>query len=155
MKGIDTALSKFSIEELRELAGILSEKGLGSLEITDGGYSLKMTAPGLIAAGEIAVVPPTPYAAPVPAVQEDPLPDGSIVTSPIVGVFYRAQSPEAEPFVKVGSRVAAGDVLCIVEAMKLMNEITAEFDGEVVEVFAENGDIVDCGRPLFRIKELT
>jgi len=153
MKGIDTELSKFSIEELRELAGILSEKGLGSIEITDGEYSLKMTAPTFSAVGEIVAAPMASVIA-APSIEQETVPDGSIVASPIVGVFYRAQSPESEPFVKVGSRVSVGDVLCIVEAMKLMNEITAEFDGEVVEVLVENGEVVDCGKPLFRIKEL-
>ena len=152
MKGIDTELSKFSIEELRELAGILSEKGLGSIEIADGEYSLKMTAPTFTASGDIIAAPMVSAIA-APPIEEEIVPDGSLVVSPIVGVFYSAQSPESEPFVKVGSRVAVGDVLCIVEAMKLMNEITAEFDGEVVEVLAENGEVVDCARPLFRIKE--
>ncbi|CDA61659.1 acetyl-CoA carboxylase biotin carboxyl carrier protein subunit [Clostridium sp. CAG:169] len=72
--------------------------------------------------------------------------------SPMVGVFYSAPSPQSKPFVEVGSRVKKGDVLCIVEAMKLMNEITAELDGEIVEVGAASGDVVEYGQTLFRIQ---
>lgn len=72
--------------------------------------------------------------------------------SPMVGVFYSAPSPQSKPFVEVGSRVKKGDVLCIVEAMKLMNEITAELDGEIVEVCAASGDVVEYGQTLFRIQ---
>ncbi|MFQ9859895.1 MAG: acetyl-CoA carboxylase biotin carboxyl carrier protein [Evtepia gabavorous] len=74
------------------------------------------------------------------------------VTSPMVGVFYAAPAENAEPFVKVGDRVKRGQTLCIVEAMKLMNEIMAELDGEIVEVCVQNGQVVDFGCPLFRIK---
>ena len=73
------------------------------------------------------------------------------IKSPIVGVFYAAASPDAKPFVEIGSRVKKGDVVCIVEAMKLMNEITAEFDGEVVDVCVHNGDVVEYGQPLFKL----
>ena len=75
-----------------------------------------------------------------------------IVKSPMVGTFYSKSSPTAEPYVKVGSKVKKGDILCIVEAMKLMNEIESEFDGEIVEVCVNDGDMVDFGRPLFKIK---
>ena len=149
-------MNNFSIEELRELADILREKGLGSLEITSGDYSLRMTAPSFAQPvrtmySEEQQVPG--YAEPAAQTVNVPL-EGRIVTSPIVGVFYNSPSPDSDAFVEVGSRVSAGDTLCIVEAMKLMNEITAEFDGEVLEVMAASGDMVDYGRPLFRIKEL-
>ena len=86
--------------------------------------------------------------------QENPKPqqEGHKVLSPMVGVFYSAPSPQSKPFVEVGSRVKKGDVLCIVEAMKLMNEITAELDGEIVEVCAASGDVVEYGQTLFRIQ---
>ncbi len=73
------------------------------------------------------------------------------VKSPMVGVFYAAPSPDAEPFVQVGSKVKKGDVLCIIEAMKLMNEITAEQDGEIVDICVQNGDVVEYGQTLFKI----
>ena len=75
------------------------------------------------------------------------------VTSPLVGVFYASPSPDAEPFVKVGSMVKKGDVLCIVEAMKLMNEIVAEQDGTVVDICAHNGDVVEFGQTLFKLSK--
>ena len=75
-----------------------------------------------------------------------------VVKSPMVGTFYSKSSPDAEPYVEVGSKVKKGDILCIVEAMKLMNEIESEFDGEIVEVCVNDGDMVDYGKPLFKIK---
>ena len=76
----------------------------------------------------------------------------NVVKSPMVGTFYSKSSPNAKPYVEVGQKVKKGDILCIVEAMKLMNEIESEFDGEVVEVCACDGDMVDYGKPLFKIK---
>ena len=73
------------------------------------------------------------------------------IKSPMVGIFYAAPSPEAEPFVKVGSKVKKGDTLCIIEAMKLMNDVVAETDGEIVEICAENGSLVEFGQILFKI----
>ena len=84
-----------------------------------------------------------------PAKAED---NEKIVTSPMVGTFYSKSSPKAEPYVKVGQKVKKGDILCIVEAMKLMNEIESEFDGEVVEICVKNEDMVEYGTPLFKIK---
>ena len=75
-----------------------------------------------------------------------------IVKSPMVGTFYSKSSPKAEPYVKVGQKVKKGDILCIVEAMKLMNEIESEFDGEIVEVCVNDGEMVDYGKPLFKIR---
>ena len=78
--------------------------------------------------------------------------DYKVVKSPMVGTFYSKSSPKAKPYVEVGSKVKIGDILCIVEAMKLMNEIESEFDGEVVEVCVKDGDMVDYGKPLFKLK---
>ncbi len=78
--------------------------------------------------------------------------DLKIITSPMVGTFYEASSPKQPPIVKVGDKVKKGDVLCIIEAMKLMNEIESEFDGEIVEICVRNEEIVDFGKPLFKIK---
>ncbi len=77
---------------------------------------------------------------------------GNVVKSPMVGTFYSKSSPTAEPFVKVGSKIKKGDTLCIIEAMKLMNEIESEFDGEVVEILVKDEEMVDYGKPLFVIK---
>ncbi len=78
--------------------------------------------------------------------------DGNIVKAPMVGTFYAKSSPESEPYVKIGQNVKKGDVLCIVEAMKLMNEIESEFDGEIVEILVKDGETVEYGEPLFIIK---
>ena len=78
--------------------------------------------------------------------------DCKIVKSPMVGTFYSKSSPKADPYIKVGQKVKKGDILCIVEAMKLMNEIESEFDGEIVEICVNDGEMVDYGKPLFKIK---
>lgn len=76
----------------------------------------------------------------------------NIITSPIVGTFYKSQGPNSDPFVNVGSRIKKGDVVCIIEAMKLMNEIQSDFDGEIVEILVENEQMVEYGQPLFKLK---
>lgn len=88
----------------------------------------------------------------LPIAQETKKIEGNIVKSPMVGTFYLKSSPTAEPFVEIGSKVKKGDTLCIIEAMKLMNEIESEFDGEVVEILVKDADMVDYGKPLFVIK---
>ena len=78
--------------------------------------------------------------------------EGNIIKSPMVGTFYAKPSPDSEPYVEVGKNVKKGDVVCIIEAMKLMNEIESEFDGEIVEILVKDGEPVEYGKPLFRIK---
>ncbi len=78
--------------------------------------------------------------------------EGNIVKAPMVGTFYLKPSPDSEPYVQIGQKVKKGDVLCIIEAMKLMNEIESEFDGEIAEVLLKDGEAVEYGKPLFRIK---
>ena len=93
-----------------------------------------------------------PSAAPVPAAVDEPEVELAVVKSPIVGTFYRSAEPGAAPFVEVGQRVRKDEVLCIIEAMKLMNEITSEYDGEIVSVYVDNGKPVQYGERLFAIK---
>ena len=104
----------------------------------------------------VVAAPPAPAAAPAPAPakapEKAPEKPGHVVTSPFVGTFYRAPSPDAAPFVDVGTVVKKGQVLCIVEAMKLMNEIEAEVDGKVAEIFVQNATPVEFGEKLFRIE---
>ena len=88
----------------------------------------------------------------LPLVQEVKKTEGKVVKSPMVGTFYLKSSPTSEPFVEIGNKVKKGDTLCIIEAMKLMNEIESEFDGEIVEILVKDGDMVDYGKPLFVIK---
>ena len=77
--------------------------------------------------------------------------EGKIITSPMIGIFYAKPSPDSKPFVEVGSTISKGDTVCIIEAMKLMNEIESEFSGKIVEVLVNNGEMVDYGKPLFRV----
>ena len=131
------------LQQIKELALLMQQTGLTSLHLTE----------GAVCAQPIQTECPQPPQE-VAKPQENPKPqqEGHKVLSPMVGVFYSAPSPQSKPFVEVGSRVKKGDVLCIVEAMKLMNEITAELDGEIVEVCAASGDVVEYGQTLFRIQ---
>jgi acetyl-CoA carboxylase biotin carboxyl carrier protein len=114
---------------------------------TDGPVPAMVAAPALPAAASAA---PAAETGARPAAVAPP--EGHVIKSPIVGTFYRANSPSARPFVEVGDRVKKGQVLCIVEAMKLMNEIESECDGEVLEVLVANGQPVEYGEPLFRVR---
>ncbi|MDD3244189.1 MAG: acetyl-CoA carboxylase biotin carboxyl carrier protein [Eubacteriales bacterium] len=141
------------IELIKELAMLVREMELGSLEVEEGDVKIRIQG-ALSPAGIPAAPIAAPSAAPAPAPQEDAGMDFNAihtVTSPMVGVFYAAVSPEKPPFVQVGSKVKKGDVLCIIEAMKLMNEITCDRDGEVVDICAGNGDVVEYGQTLFKI----
>lgn len=145
------------IDDIRLLAEIMKEQELTSLEWSHEGESLKLTRtqPGCggTASAPQATVQAVAAAASasvtLPAAREE---EGFFVEAPMVGVLYLAPSPESAPFVKVGDSVKQGDVLCIIEAMKLMNEITAEQDGVVTGIEAANGQIVEFGQPLFRLK---
>lgn len=138
--------------DIRKYANLMSELGLTGLEITENDRVVRLErAPAPVApVRETVTLPAAPAAA--PAVPAAPAAEGVEVTSPMVGVFYAAPAENAEPFVKVGDHVKRGQTLCIVEAMKLMNEIVAETDGQIVEICAQNGQVVDFGCPLFRIK---
>lgn len=138
--------------EIRKYANLMRELGLTGLEITENDRVVRLErAPAPAAPVRETVAVPAAPAAPAPTAPAAAA-EGVEITSPMVGVFYAAPAENAEPFVKVGDRVRRGQTLCIVEAMKLMNEIMAEMDGEIVEVCAENGQVVDYGCPLFRIK---
>ncbi|HLV60551.1 MAG TPA: acetyl-CoA carboxylase biotin carboxyl carrier protein [Fredinandcohnia sp.] len=118
------------------------------LTIRRGKEAVVATAAAPVVTVEAAAAPAPAPAAAAPAPTEKP---GHIVTSPFVGTFYRAPSPESPPFVEVGQTVQKGQTLCIVEAMKLMNEIEAEVSGTIAEILVENGEPVEFGQPLFRI----
>lgn len=141
--------------DIRKYANLMSELGLTGLEITENDRVVRLErAPAPVAPVRETVTLPASAPAAAPASPAAPAAEGVEVTSPMVGVFYAAPAENAEPFVKVGDHVKRGQTLCIVEAMKLMNEIMAEMDGEIVAVCAENGQLVDFGCPLFRIKAL-
>ena len=133
--------------DIRKYANLMSELGLTGLEVTENDRVVRL---------ERNPAPQT--AAPVQTIQVGDVPQSAAnedlieISSPMVGVFYAAPAEDADPYVQVGDRVKKGQTLCIVEAMKLMNEIVAETDGQIVEICAQNGQVVDFGCPLFRIK---
>ena len=147
---------KFEIEYIEKLAKVLSDNSLTEISLEDGEQAITIRkeligAPVVTAAAASApaAVAPQP-AAPAPA-KED-VKKGKPLTSPMVGTFYTAPSPDAKPFVEVGQTVKQGDVVCIVEAMKLMNEIESEISGTVTEICVKNGQPVEFGQTLMYIE---
>jgi len=141
--------SAVDLETVRELAEIIGEYGLSEVEIDPSGrVRVSRVLGGGAVGGPIASAPsPIALAPQVEAAAES----GTFVTSPFVGTFYRAPSPEAPAFVDVGAPVRKGQVVCIVEAMKLMNEIESEADGKIAEILVKNGEHVEYGQKLFRV----
>ena len=146
----------FNIDEIKELMALLEDSSLAVLEVEQGDCKVRLKKPAAtVAAMAPAAAPaaaPTPAAAPAPAPAAAPAESGKTINAPIVGVFYAAPSPTADPYVSVGKKVKKGDVVCIIEAMKCMNEIQAEEDGEITAVLATNGELVEYGQPLFSIQ---
>lgn len=154
------------LRKLKTLIDLVSESGVAELEITEGDDRVKIVnrvgaapvaaaAPAVIATPVVASA--APAAGPAPAVAAEPAAapvaaeDTRTINSPMVGTFYRAPSPGAKPFADVGQKVKAGDTVCIIEAMKLLNEIETEYDGVIKEILVENGQPVEFGQPLFVI----
>jgi acetyl-CoA carboxylase biotin carboxyl carrier protein len=149
------------LDAVGRLVELLAESGVGEIRVRQG--ELEITVKAKAPAEPSVELPAAPLAptaqaeaTPEPIFEAEPLPErnGSlhVVRSPVVGTFYRAPAPGEEPYVEVGDRVGGGQTLCIVEAMKLMNEIPADVSGEVVEVLAENARGVEYDQPLFRIR---
>ena len=146
------------IRKIKKLIELLEESSLTEIEIVEGEESVRLVRNGYAQAAPL-VAPPVmvqaPVAAPVleqPADDGDQIPDGEAVLSPMVGTFYGASSPEAQPFVKLGQSVGVGDTLCIIEAIKMFNQIEADVSGTVVAILAENGQPVEYDQPLFVIR---
>ena len=148
------------VKKIESLAKLMQETGLTGLELVEGDMELRLERQQEVVAVAPAA-PVMPVAAPAPAAgaeaqaasqeQAAPRNEGALVLSPTVGVFYASPSPDARPFVEVGDQVKKGDTLCIIEAMKLMNEIPSEVDGTVAEICVGNGQVVEYNQPLFRI----
>jgi acetyl-CoA carboxylase biotin carboxyl carrier protein len=165
-----------TFEQIKELIGLVAENRLQGLELERSGFRLKIdgqraqqavavAVPAEAGAAMVSAAPPVSIPAPAAAPQAaaspaapaaappaGPPPGTHVLTSPIVGTFYRSPSPDAGPFVEVGSRVKKGQVLCIIEAMKLMNEIESDVDGTIAEIYPQNAQAVEFGEPLFAIK---
>ena len=150
------------LRKLKKLIDLVQESGIAELEITEGEEKVKIVKGGAVVvstpqAGALAGQPtvpaaagtPVPAQAPPPAVEPEPGQEGHVVKAPMVGTFYRSPSPDAKPFIEVGQAVKEGDTICIIEAMKLMNEIEADASGVVKAILVENGQPVEYGQPLF------
>jgi len=155
------------MDELRELISLLRDNGLAELELENEGFRVRLRRESALGESSHASVPhhssaPAPAPAPAPSGPAHPGTQATtaaaqdqdlhIISSPIVGTFYRSPSPTADAFVKIGSNVEPETVVCIIEAMKLMNEIQAETSGKVVKIYVENGQPVEYGQPLFGIQ---
>ena len=163
-------LKKYDLDDVKRLIELANKNDLSVLEIeTKKGRRIRIeknkpVAPAVAfnATAPTPTVAPAPVQAPVvetapvqqsaPTQASAPQPTGKTIKAPMVGVFYQAASPEAEPYVTVGKTVKKGDTVCIIEAMKLMNEIQAEEDGTIKEILAKNGDFIEYGQPLFVIE---
>lgn len=149
------------LRKLKTLIDLVSESNVSELEITEaeGKVRIVKTPPAAVVAAPAPVVavaaPPAPVAVPPAAVAPAAVVDavqGHVVKSPMVGTFYRASSPGAKPFVEVGSSIKAGEAICIVEAMKILNEIESDHSGTVTQILVENGQAVEYGQPLFVVE---
>ena len=152
------------LRKLKTLIDLVSESNISELEITEAEGKVRIVKAGaeaapvqyvqaLAAPGPIAApAPAAPAAAPAAQVAAPAQPTGHVVKSPMVGTFYRASSPGAAPFVEVGAQVKEGDTICIVEAMKILNEIEADKSGTITQILGENGQAVEYGQPLFIIE---
>ncbi len=152
------------LRKLKTLVDLVSESNISELEITEaeGKVRIVKATPGVTAGGQpvqYIAAPGTPMAAPAmgvqaaaPAVEAPPVVSAKMIKSPMVGTFYRASAPGAKPFVEVGDSVKPGQAVCIVEAMKILNEIESEIDGVVKRVLIENGQPVEYGQPLFELE---
>ena len=153
------------IRKVKKLIELLEESGIAEIEIHEGEESVRISRGSTVAAPQaINVTAPPPAAAPAPtpvntpssvpeaASSDDYADEGHVITSPMVGIFYSSPSPEDPAFVTKGQGVKAGEVICIIEAMKIMNQIESDVDGKLVRVLVENGDAVEYGQPLFVIE---
>ena len=145
------------LEKIEGLVKIVENSSLTEFSIKDGETEItmsKLTHPPVIAAGAVAAPAPAAAAAPVEEEKKEEADDFELILAPIVGTFYSAAAPDVPAYVKVGDHVKAGQTVCILEAMKLMNEIQSDYDCEIEAVLVSNEQKVEYGQPLFRVKKL-
>lgn len=150
---------KLTLEQVYELMDKMAVSGLGEVEIESEGVKIKVKAKDpqpivqTVSSAAAPVAAPTVSTEAAPAAQPSAKDlGGKVVKSPIVGTFYEASAPDKDPFVRVGDSVKKGDILFIIESMKLMNEVNSEFDGKVVEILVKNGQPVEFGQPIMRLE---
>jgi acetyl-CoA carboxylase biotin carboxyl carrier protein len=150
------------IRKVKKLIELLEESGISEIEISEGEESVRISRypnPGTVSVQTLQAPPPPPAvpapapAAPPAAPTPPPVARGQQVTAPMVGTFYSGPAPGAKPFVEIGTEVKPGDTLCVIEAMKMMNQIESEVAGRVVSILVENGSPVEFGQALFIIEE--
>jgi acetyl-CoA carboxylase biotin carboxyl carrier protein len=154
------------LRKLKKLIDLVQESGIAELEITEGEERVRIasggavtvtplvtaaSAPAAVPAAQAAAAPAAAGAAAAPAAAPQPGAEGHVVKSPMVGTFYRAPAPDAKPFIEVGGAVKEGQIVCVIEAMKLMNEIEADASGTIKAILVENGQPVEYGQALFLI----
>lgn len=147
------------LDEIRKLIQLVKRTKIGELEVSEGGRTVRISAwPQHLPSAQVFAPPVAPPASPQPAAALSPAPadaagaDRSVkIASPMVGTFYRAPAPDAEPYVEVGRQIDVGQTVCIIEAMKLMNEIESDVRGRVTRILVENGQPVEYGQTLFLI----
>jgi acetyl-CoA carboxylase biotin carboxyl carrier protein len=149
------------LRKLKTLIDLVQNSGISELEISEGEEKIRIAKHFTAAAGSVAgSAPPVPVAiphvvvpaAPAPAIEVTPAePEGHLIKAPMVGTFYRSSGPDAAAFVELGQNVKAGETLCVIEAMKLMNEIEADISGVIKAIHVENGQAVEYGQPMFLI----
>jgi acetyl-CoA carboxylase biotin carboxyl carrier protein len=144
------------LRKLKKLIDLVQESGIAELEITEGEEKVKIVKGGTVSVmpgPALAALPAERPAAPAAAAPEpQAAPEGHVVKAPMVGTFYRSPSPDAKVFVEVGQTVKEGDTVCIIEAMKILNEIEADKSGTITQILGENGQAVEYGQPLFIIE---
>ena len=152
------------LRKIKKLMELLEESGIAEIEVKEGEESIKL--PRNTQAVQNIINPPAETNQTITAIdnvkdtavtddekdKSKELPDGDIITSPMVGTFYRAASPESKPFVEKGQKVSKGDTLCILEAMKMMNQVNAETGGTIIDILVDDAEPVEFGQPLFVIK---
>ncbi|MBR7799351.1 acetyl-CoA carboxylase biotin carboxyl carrier protein [Undibacterium fentianense] len=150
------------LRKLKTLIDLVAESDISELEVTEGEGKVRIVKSAPVQQGQMVMMQPQmQHAMPAPAAAPAatapvapaaaPATEGHIVKSPMVGTFYRAASPGSAPFVDIGKNVSSGDTLCIIEAMKLLNEIESDFTGSIKQILVENGQPVEFGQPLFII----
>jgi acetyl-CoA carboxylase biotin carboxyl carrier protein len=148
------------IRKVKKLIELLQESGISEIEVHEGEESVRISSHHAVSAHQTLVqapqaLVPQASAAPAPVQNEAPVPvveEGYIVKSPMVGIYYSSASADTSAFVEIGQAIEKGDVLCIVEAMKIMNQIEADTSGVVSKIFVENGEPIEYGQPLFALK---
>lgn len=149
---------KFETEYIEKLAKVLAETGLTEISLEDGEQAITLRKDVIVTSAPQVMAAPVaqaPAATPVAAQAAEPATaakKGTPITSPMVGTFYKSPSPDSDPFVSVGANVKPGDVVCIVEAMKMMNEIESEISGKIVEICVEDGQPVEFGQVLMYVE---